>query len=209
MVRTPTAASVNPRTSLSPARGGCQGTKVAHQSGSHDRAHRRGAHDDVRGAAPSLRAPRPGLATAGLCALWALWAGDEHLRTLVDLVPDVCDVPLAALAISEGSDDHLNTPRRHVGAARSSRGGPGSDPTRRRILDTAHRSTRRMTRVVDGLPRLRADAAGGRQQLLVRAGDAGLTRPQAGAATQVAATPIRPERNASTNSAWSRRTRSA
>lgn len=45
----------------------------------------------------------------GLRALWALSkAGDEQLQTLVDLVHDLCDVSLAALAIFEGEDYHLN-----------------------------------------------------------------------------------------------------
>jgi signal transduction histidine kinase len=53
---------------------------------------------------PDPASPRPGRR-----ALWALSrAGDEHLQTLVDLVQDLCDVPLAALAIFDGDDYHLN-----------------------------------------------------------------------------------------------------
>ncbi len=64
-------------------------------------------YDDAGGLArahPDPRSPRPGLR-----ALWALSkAGDEQLQLLVDLVHDLCDVPLAALAIFDGSDYHLN-----------------------------------------------------------------------------------------------------
>ena len=53
---------------------------------------------------PDPASPRPGLR-----ALWALSkANDEQLQTLVDLVQDLCNVPLAALAIFEGADYHLN-----------------------------------------------------------------------------------------------------
>lgn len=56
------------------------------------------------GAIPDPASPRPGLR-----ALWALSrAGDQQLQVLVDLVRDLCDVPLAALAIFEGTDYHLN-----------------------------------------------------------------------------------------------------
>ncbi|GAA1938525.1 GAF domain-containing sensor histidine kinase [Nocardioides marmoribigeumensis] len=54
--------------------------------------------------------PDPASPHPGLRALWALSrADDDQLQTLVDLVQDLCDVPLAALAIFEGSDYHLTT----------------------------------------------------------------------------------------------------
>jgi signal transduction histidine kinase len=59
--------------------------------------------------APGSLHPDPASPRPGLRALWALSkAGDEQLQTLVDLVHDLCDVPLAALAIFEGADYHLN-----------------------------------------------------------------------------------------------------
>ncbi len=58
---------------------------------------------------PPSAHPDPDSDRPGLRALWALSkAGDEQLQTLVDLVHDLCDVPLAALAIFEGEDYHLN-----------------------------------------------------------------------------------------------------
>ena len=58
---------------------------------------------------PPSAHPDPDSPQPGLRALWALSkAGDEQLQTLVDLVHDLCDVSLAALAIFEGEDYHLN-----------------------------------------------------------------------------------------------------
>ena len=49
---------------------------------------------------PPSTHPDPDSPQPGLRALWALSkAGDEQLQTLVDLVHDLCDVSLAALAI--------------------------------------------------------------------------------------------------------------
>lgn len=64
------------------------------------------ATDQRQGSLP--HGPDPTALRPGLRALWALGEeGDAQLQTLVDVVADLCDVPLAALSIFDGDDYHL------------------------------------------------------------------------------------------------------